>query len=110
MVEYPNVRWCVLLIGSLVESTYRHNQTITLAGDRFNKRGIVMRIAECVAQFSDGGVKTLVKVNKRVASPQLLLQLFAGDHLACTFKQRGEDLKGFILNVDQDTPMVKFAF
>ena len=51
----------------------------------------------------------MVEVNERVGRPELLLQLFPRDHVACTLEQQSQHLKGLILQAQLHAAPAQFA-
>jgi hypothetical protein len=50
----------------------------------------------------------VIELNHRVIGPESALDLFPGDHIARTFQEHGEDLKGLVLEPDPQTVFAQF--
>ena len=61
---------------------YRTNEAIAVPRMCLNKSGFFSRIPKRVAQFLDGVVQSLFKVNICVGGPNLALQFFSGDQFS----------------------------
>jgi tRNA pseudouridine-54 N-methylase len=64
------------------------------------------RIIERLTESGNGAIQSVIEVHERVGGPELLLQLLARHHIARALQQRGQDLKGLLL---QPNPLAIFA-
>jgi hypothetical protein len=53
------------------------NETVSMAVQRFDKRGLVARIIQSITQAPYGGIQACVKIHERIRSPQFLAELLA---------------------------------
>ena len=57
----------------------------------FHKSGILRGIAQRIPHLADGAVDCVVEIDKGVAVPELLLDLFPRDHFAGALDQEGRE-------------------
>lgn len=81
---------------------YLADEPISALGQRFNVAGHVGFVAERLAKFLDGGVETVVEINKCVGGPQALTQFVARHQLPALLQQDLEDLDGLALQPQPD--------
>jgi hypothetical protein len=58
------------------------------------------RVTQYLAKLPNRGVQAIVKVDERVATPQLVPQFIPADQFSGTLHEHGEDLKGLDLKSD----------
>ena len=80
-------------------SVYRRQKPVSAAGDGLNKTGILCAVAQGVPEPADGGVQTVVEVNKSVCGPQPALQFFPRHYFSRPFEQQSENLEGLFLQL-----------
>jgi hypothetical protein len=80
-----------------------------VAWQSLNEPGRLRRIAQSPPQPHDDCIQTLVKVRKLLSRPELPVQSFARNHGALLFQQRGQNLKGLILQTDAFAVLEKLA-
>src|SRR5262245_40662904 len=73
---------------------YSTDKAIAAARDGFDEDRIVGGVAQHLAQASDGGVQSVIKVAVVIPGPERVTQLVAGDQIAGRLKQNSEHLKG----------------
>jgi hypothetical protein len=61
---------------------------------------MLRRVTEYLPKFANGGIEAIVKVDERVARPQLGPQFITADHFSGTLQEQGEDLKRLDLKPD----------
>ncbi len=62
-----------------------------------------------MAQFIDGGVKTVVKIDKGIGRPKLLTQFLPRYYLAGLLQQQHQNLKRLVLELDLPPVLVQFT-
>ncbi len=67
---------------------------VSPAGDGFNEPRLLRIVAKRRPQALDGGVETVLEVDKGALRPQPARQLFASNDLARPIEQNAQDLKG----------------
>ncbi len=72
-------------------------ETVAFARQCLNE---ARRFGKGFAESLNGVVKALFKINERIGGPDSLLQLLPGNHLAPTFQEHLQDLKGLLLELD----------
>ena len=70
------------------------DEAVAAAGKSFDVAGGVDGIGERVAELVHCGVEAVVEVDKHVGGPELRAEIFAGDQLAGTREENGEDFEG----------------
>src|SRR3954449_9736843 len=75
----------------------------------FHKPGILRRIAQRVPHLADGAVDCVVEIDKGVAVPELLLDLFPSDHFTGTLEQEGQNLERLLPKFDANAALPQFA-
>src|SRR4051812_18123034 len=85
------------------------NEPVATPRYGFHKPGILRRIAQRIPHFANGAVDCVVEIDKGVAVPELLLDLFPGDHFARAIDQEGQNLEWLLLNFDANAALAQFA-
>jgi hypothetical protein len=61
---------------------------------------MLRRVSQYLPKLANRGVQAIVKVDERVARPQLVTQFVTADHFSGTLQEQGKDLKGLRLKSD----------
>jgi hypothetical protein len=61
------------------------DEAVPVAGQSFNELGILARVAQCLPEFLDGVVQTVVELDECVCGPQAGTQILPRDHLSGMF-------------------------
>ena len=79
---------------------YGRDETIATAGQGLDEARAIGGVAQCVAKALDGGVETVVEIDKGVGGPESGAELLACDELTRILQQDRQDLEGLILKLD----------
>src|SRR3954452_23907072 len=85
------------------------NEPVATPRYGFHKSGILRRIAQRIPHLADGAVDCVVEIDKGVAVPELLLNLFPSDHFAGAIDQEAQNLEWLLLNFDANAAFPQFA-
>ena len=69
----------------------RHQKAVTPPGNGLDKSRILGAVAQGVAEPADGGVETVIEIDKGVGGPQTAPQLVPRNHLSRPFQQQGQE-------------------
>jgi hypothetical protein len=61
---------------------------------------MLRRVTQDLPKLANRGVQAIVKVDERVARPQLVTQFVTADHFSGTLQEQGKDLKRLDLKSD----------
>ena len=86
----------------------RRNEAITAPSECLDKHRSVRRFTERIAQPFDGGIKTMIKVDKGVRRPELIAQFLSGNQFSRMFQQSGQHLKRLFLELYFLSPLAEF--
>ena len=86
----------------------RCQKSIAAPGHSFDKRWIFCRVAQSIAQPADRGVQAVIKIDKGVRRPKLLLQFIADNDLTRSFDQSKQYLERLFLQPYPRTVATKF--
>ena len=75
----------------------------------FHKSGILRGIPQRIPYLSDRAVDRIVEIDKGIAAPKLLLDLFPRHHFTGTSNQEGENLQWLFLKLDTNAALPQFA-
>jgi len=78
----------------------RCKKAVAATSQGFDETGVFCRVAQGVAETLDGGVETVVEIDKGVGWPQAGAEVFACDDLAGALKEHGQNPEGLVLEVD----------
>ena len=78
----------------------RCKKAVAATSQGFDETGVFCRVAQGVAETLDGGVETVVEIDKGVGWPQAGAEVFASDDLAGALKEHGQNPEGLVLEVD----------
>src|ERR1700693_1820841 len=85
------------------------DESVATTRHSFHKSGILRSIPQRVPHLADGAVDCVVEIDKSVAVPELLLDLFPRDHFAGALDQEAENLEWLLLNFDANAALPQFA-
>src|SRR2546429_9810194 len=77
----------------------RCKKAVAATSQGFDETGVFCRVAQGVAETLDGGVETVVEIDKGVGWPQAGAEGFACDDLARALKEDGQKPEGLVLEV-----------
>ena len=97
--------------GKFVERGFfnRSNEAVAVAGDGFDEPRIFRGVTESLAETHDGGIETVIEVNKGVARPETFAKVFAGDEIAGSFEKDRENLPRLVLEANAGAVLTEFA-
>ena len=72
---------------------HRSDEAVADAGDGFYVARRGCRVTQRVAEFLDGFVESVVKVDKDVGGPKALPEFVAGEYLAGAFQEHSQELQ-----------------
>ncbi len=96
-------------VSSAASALDRSNEPVSATGQRFDVARTGSGVSQRLANLVDGRVQAVVEVDERVGGPELLLQLFARDHLARPLQQQSQHLKGLLLQAQLDAALAQFS-
>ncbi len=68
------------------------DEAITVTRHCFDKTRLVRGILQRLAQFSDGLVKPVLEVHKRISRPESFAELISRDHFTGMLEERQKDM------------------
>src|SRR4051812_27702361 len=84
------------------------NETVAVSRHRLHKSGVLRVIPQRVPHSAHRAVDRVVEIDKGINAPELLLDLFTGNHFTGTFNQEGQNLQRLVLQLDTDTALSQF--
>jgi hypothetical protein len=78
----------------------RCQKSIAAPGHSFDKRWILCRVAQSIAQPADRGVQAVIKIDERIGGPQAVPYFFARDNLTLPLQKQSENLERLLLQFD----------
>jgi hypothetical protein len=84
-------------------------ETVAATRNSLDEAGIRCGVPEDFADFVDGRIQAVIKIDECVGWPQAAAQVFAGDYGSRTFKKCGEDRKRLVLKADAPSVLAEFA-
>lgn len=87
----------------------RRDKPIPVARQGFDEAGIVRGVAQGFPEPHDGGIQTMVEVDKCVLGPEPFSQLLSCNDFASLFQQDGENATGLLLEPDLTALLAEFT-
>src|SRR5215472_7907619 len=84
-------------------------KAITAPRNGLNVARLVSIIAQCGAYLIDCKVDAAFEIDERVAAPNMLVNLFAGNDLSCAFYEQLQDSELLRLKLDEITAFAQLA-
>jgi hypothetical protein len=97
--------WYLNSAGPIVHRSY---EAVSTSRDGLNEDGPLRRFAQSVAQPLDGGIQTMIEVNKGVRRPEFVAQFLSSNQLSRPFQERRQYLKGLFLQFYLLSPLAQF--
>src|SRR5262249_2602172 len=85
------------------------DEAIAAPMERLDEAGMFGVIAECRAQPLDGGIQAVVEVDKCPVGPELLAELFAGQHFSRSLEQHHQHVERLSLQPEPDAVLAQLA-
>ncbi|HMD98113.1 MAG TPA: hypothetical protein VKM93_12400 [Terriglobia bacterium] len=85
------------------------NEAIADSRDRFDKAGILRRVAQRFANAGDCSIDAVVKINKSLSRPKPFPDFLARDPATAPFNQHGQNIKSVARQVDLQAVLPQFA-
>src|SRR6267154_1391775 len=95
--------------GSFCYLLNLRHEAVARARHSFHIAGVFGGVAQRDAQTIGGSIQSAVKIDKRVAGPEALLQRLPADRFARPFEESDQNLKGFALQLDFQSVLPQFA-